>query len=124
MAKRISKIVAIILAFTGIVGIISPRLLGGNWSFAENVIHLFTAAIAYYFGTSATYRGARTFCVLTGLFYLVLGIAGFAVRISPDHVLTIIPRAMVLERVDHVIHVAVGTVLLIGGVHTRRLVTT
>ena len=113
-----------ILAVSGIVGMILPHLFGGNWSFAENVIHLFTAAVAYYFGTTATYRGARTFCVLTGLFYLVLGIAGFAVRLSPDQVLILIPKAMVLERVDHVIHLAVGTLLLIGGIHTQRLVTT
>ena len=124
MAKKISKIAAVILGVAGIIGIALPHLLGGNWSFAENVIHLFTAAMAYYFGTTATFRGARTFCVIAGLFYLMLGIAGFAARLSPDLVLTVIPNAMVLEPVDHIIHVVVGTLMFIGGIHTRKFVMT
>jgi len=124
MAKTVSKIAAMVLVLTGLAGIALPHMFGGNWSFAENVIHLFSAALASYFGTSATYKGARIFCAIMGVLYLVLGIAGFAVHLAPDRVLTIIPRAMVLEPVDHVIHVIIGTAFIIGAINTRTLVTT
>jgi hypothetical protein len=124
MAKKISKIAAVVLGLAGVIGIVQPHLLGGNWGFAENVIHLFSAALAYYFGTTATFRGARLFCFVMGLFYLALGIAGFAINVSPDRVLTVIPNAMVLQPAEHILHVAIGTLMFIGGINTTKLVTT
>jgi hypothetical protein len=115
MAKPISTIVGILFIIVGLTGFLAPNLLGTHLSFAHNMIHLFSGAISLYFGIGATLRGARYFCLVFGAIYLILGFAGFLIGTGSERILAVIPAVLVLGVMDHILHVILGTLYLIGG---------
>jgi len=119
MAKPISTIVGIVFVLVGFAGFLAPHLLGTHLSFAHNMIHLFSGAISLYFGIGATLRGARYFCLVFGAIYTILGISGFLMGTGSERTLAVIPAVLVLGIMDHILHVALGTLYLIGGGTTR-----
>jgi uncharacterized membrane protein HdeD (DUF308 family) len=121
MAKTISTILGIIFLAVGLLGFAAPGLLGMHLSTAHNVIHLVSGALALYFGTKGTYDSARAFCIVFGIIYGLLGVIGFVAG-GADYQLTLIPDQLVLGKMDHVIHVVLGAVFIVGGL--ARPVTT
>jgi hypothetical protein len=113
MAKRICTIVGVVFIIVGIAGFLMPELLGAHLSTIHNVIHLVTGAIALYLGLKGTEAAARTLCRVFGVVYLLLGVAGFFLA-GADGMWTVLPGLM-LGTVDHVIHVALGAMFLVGG---------
>jgi len=114
MAKRICTIVGVVFIIVGIAGFLLPGLLGAHLSTIHNVIHLVSGAIALYLGLKGTEGAARTFCRVFGIVYLLLGVAGFFLGTGDDKMWTVLPGLM-LGTVDHIIHVALGAVFLVGG---------
>jgi hypothetical protein len=117
MAKTIAKIMGVVLLLVGILGfthVLDP--LGahiGPGHAAHNMVHLVSGVIALYFGFSGTLGGAKTFCTVFGLVYLLLGIVGLGMgdlHIGP----------LLLGKVDHGIHLVVGALFLVGGLITRN----
>lgn len=114
MAKTIAKLLGAILLLVGILGfthLLDP--LGAHLSPVHNLIHIVSGVIALYFGLAGTLGGAKGFCTIFGLVYLLLGIVGLAkgdLMIGP----------LMLGKVDHGIHLIVGALFLAGGLLTKK----
>jgi hypothetical protein len=117
MAKTAAKLLGLVLLLVGILGFTHVLdSLGahvGPGYAAHNMVHLVSGVIALYFGFAGTLGGAKTFCTIFGLVYLLLGIAGLVMgdlHIGP----------LMLGKVDHGIHLIVGALFLGGGLITRN----
>ena len=114
MAKTVAKLLGVILLLVGILGFTHVLdSLGAHLSPAHNLVHIISGVIALYFGLSGSLSGAKGFCTIFGLVYLLLGIVGLA---KGD--LTIGP--LMLGKVDHGIHLIVGALFLAGGLLTKK----
>lgn len=129
MAKTIATILGAAFILVGIIGFVMPGFLGTHLSLAHNLVHIISGAIALYFGLAGTLGGARMFCLVFGAVYLLLGIVGFVAGhqgmpsmpdMSPDtHLLVLLPKVLEFGTMDHVVHVLLGLVFLIGGFLTK-----
>lgn len=66
---------------------------------------------------------ARTFCLVFGAVYLLLGVAGFLLGTGGERMLHVIPGTLEFGTMDHVIHVLLGGIFLIGGLMTGSSAT-
>lgn len=131
MAKTISTILGIVFILVGIVGFIMPTFLGTHLSLAHNLVHIVSGAVALYFGLAGSLSGARLFCIVFGIVYLLLGVVGFllggpgtpegamAGMGADSRLFKVIPGQLELGTMDHVVHILLGLVFLIGGFITK-----
>ena len=132
MAKTICKILGVVFILVGIVGFLAPGLLGMHLSLAHNLVHIVSGALALYFGFAGTLSGARLFCIVFGVVYGLLGVAGFllghggahTVAGVPAHgsdssLLQALPGSLELASMDHIVHILLGIIFLAGGFLTR-----
>jgi len=114
MAKTVAKIMGLVLLLVGVLGFTHVLdSLGAHLSPAHNLVHILSGVIALYFGFAGSLGGAKSFCIIFGLIYLLLGILGLAMgelHIGP----------LMLGKVDHGIHLIVGAIFLAGGLFTRN----
>ena len=115
MAKRICTILGVVFILVGLAGFATPNLLGIHMTLIHNVIHLVSGAIALYLGLKGTESAARTFCRVFGIVYLLLGVVGFLLGQGDDRMFTVIPGQLELGTMDHVVHILLGAVFLVGG---------
>jgi hypothetical protein len=120
MAKTVCKILGIVFVIVGVAGFVAPHLLGAHLMPAHNLIHLVSGAIALYFGFAGSYSGAKGFCLVFGIVYLLLAIAGWFLGTGPEHLFHVGGEMLTLGTVDHVIHLLLGVVFLAGGALGRR----
>jgi len=114
MAKTICKILGVVFVLVGICGFVVPTLLGAHLTPPHNLVHIVSGAIALYFGFAGSASGARGFCLIFGVVYLLLGAAGWFVGTGPDHMFNV-GTLLMLGKVDHIIHILLGVVFLVGG---------
>ena len=114
MAKTVCKILGVVFVLVGICGFIMPTLLGAHLTPAHNAVHLVSGAIALYLGFAGSAGAARGFCILFGIVYLLLGIVGWFMGTGPDHMF-LIGTLLMLGKMDHIIHILLGVIFLIGG---------
>ena len=131
MAKQIAKIMGVVFILVGIVGFLAPGLLGFHLNLAHNLIHLISGAVALYFGFAATLSATRLFCIIFGVVYGLLGVAGFLLGHGGAHTVDVpahgqdsslfaaLPGTLELASVDHIFHLVLGVVFLIGGFLTK-----
>lgn len=119
MARTVATILGAGFLLVGIVGWVAPHFLGMHLTATHNWIHLITGAVSLWFGLKASLSAARGFCIVFGLVYLGLGVIGFLVGDGPQRLLTLIPDAFIVGTPDHVVHIVLGAVYLIGGLATR-----
>lgn len=129
MAKAICKVLGVVFLVVGFLGFVSPNFLGMHLSGAHNIIHLISAALALYFGFAASPSAARTFSLIFGAVYLLLGVLGF---IAPAPVATLLqaheapggPRTLAA---DNIVNLLLGAVFIIAGfaraAHTPPITT-
>ena len=122
MANRIATILGIVFLLVGVAGFAMPGLLGAHLSLAHNIIHLVSGAISLWLGLKGTPQAAKTFCLVFGAVYLLLGVAGFVAGSGEHRMLNVIPGQLELGTVDHVIHVLFGALYLVGGLTTKTVV--
>ena len=99
-----------VLGFTHILDFLGAHI--GPGYAAHNLLHILTGVIALYFGFGGSLSGAKGFCIIFGLVYLLLGILGLAMgelHIGP----------LMFGKVDHGIHLIVGAIFLAGGLFTK-----
>ena len=114
MAKTVCKLLGVILLLVGVLGfthVLDP--LGAHLSPAHNLVHIISGVLALYFGLAGSLGGAKGFCTIFGLVYLLLGLVGLAkgdLMIGP----------LMLGKVDHGIHLIVGALFLAGGLLTKK----
>lgn len=133
MAKTICILLGVVFLLVGICGFIAPGLLGTHLSLAHNLVHIISGALALYFGLARP-SAARKFCLIFGAVYLLLGVLGFIAGghqgpLSPElagmqmhddsFLLKVIPNVLELAKMDHIVHVLLGIVFLIGGFITK-----
>jgi hypothetical protein len=121
MANRVATILGIGFLLVGILGFVMPHLLGAHLSLAHNIIHLVTGAVSLWIGLKGSVSAAKNFCIVFGAVYLVLGILGFVFGTGADRMLTIIAGQLELGTVDHIIHIVLGGVYLLGGLATSSV---
>ncbi|MGI9068487.1 MAG: hypothetical protein ACR2HX_19040 [Pyrinomonadaceae bacterium] len=132
MAKTVAKIMGVVFILAGIVGFVSNDLMGLHLTAFHNAgVHIVSGAIALYFGFAGTLRGARLFDIIFGVVYAGLGVLGFlagghqghlsAGVPGPDdpYILKVIPAMLELGKSDHMLHIGLGLVFLIGGLMTK-----
>ena len=122
MAKTVCKLLGVVFVIVGIAGFVAPTLLGAHLSMAHNLVHIISGAIALYFGFAGSAGGAKGFCFIFGIVYLLLGVCGWFIGTGVDHMLNI-PSTnpiLMLGKVDHIIHVLLGVVFLAGGLLGRK----
>jgi hypothetical protein len=114
MAKTMSTILGIIFLLVGLLGFAAPNLMGMHLNPFHNIVHLVSGALALYFGLKGTWESARTFCLIFGIVYALLGVAGFLFG-GADRLLRIVPGQFELMTPDHVVHLILGALFIIGG---------
>lgn len=132
MARTICKILGVAFLLIGIIGFVAPGLGGFHLSLSHNVIHLVSGALALYFGLKGTLAQARLFCIVFGIVYGLLGIAGYLLGSGMQHtipgithsgtdtnLLQVIAGQLELASIDHGLHVLLGIVFIIGGLMTK-----
>ena|SRR2546421_7082502 len=119
MAKTVCKILGVLFILVGLIGFVSPTLLGAHLSPVHNVIHIVSGAIALYFGFAGTLSAAKIFCLVFGVVYLALGILGMALGTGAEHMWMVGP--LHLGTADHGIHILLGVIFLVGGLFTKRV---
>ena len=119
MAKTIAMIMGVIFILVGLVGFVSHDFLGTHLSTTHNLIHLVSGAVSLYLGLKGSLSAARLFCFVFGAVYLLLGVFGFLLGAGAERMLTVIPDALMFGTMDHIVHVLIGAIYLIGGALTR-----
>ena len=119
MAKTIATILGAAFILVGLLGFAAPSVLGMHLSTAHNIIHLLSGAVSLYLGLAGSISAARMFCFIFGAVYLLLGVVGFLVGDGADRMLTLIPNSLMFGTMDHIVHILLGAIYLIGGLMTR-----
>lgn len=121
MAKKVCTILGIVFILVGLVGFLpfARNLMGAHLSAAHNIIHLVSGAIALYLGLKGSLHAAKTFCWVFGLVYLLLGIVGFLLGTGDMRMIIIVSGRLELGTMDHIIHIALGAIFLIGALLTQ-----
>ena len=129
MAKTVATLLGAAFILVGIVGFIAPGLMGFHLSVAHNLIHLVSGAISLYLGMAGTLAAARLFCIVFGIVYGLLGVAGFllgrpatpqmAGMPSDSRLFSVIPGVLELGTSDHSLHILLGIVFLVAGLMTK-----
>ena len=120
MAKTIATLLGVVFLLVGICGFVMPNLLGAHLNTTHNLVHLISGAVSLYFGLAGSLAAARTFDIVFGVVYGLLGIVGFALG-SGDGRMFDIDGLLHLGTSDHVIHILLGVLYLIGGLMTKAV---
>lgn len=123
MAKTIATILGVVFILVGLVGFAVPNLLGAHLGTAHNIIHLVSGAISLYIGWMGSLSAAKMFGYIFGAVYLLLGVVGFAVGNGADRMFEVIPGSLMFGTMDHVIHILLGGIYLIGALMTGGTVS-
>lgn len=118
MAKTIATILGVVFILVGLLGFVMPGVLGMHLNTTHNLVHLISGAAALYLGLAGTLSAARMFCLVFGAVYLLLGVVGFALGTGEDRMFHV-GDILHLGTMDHIVHVLLGIVFLIGGLMTR-----
>ena len=121
MAKKVATYLGVVFLVLGVVGFFVHDLLGTHLSMAHNLVHLITGAIFLYLGMKGSESIARTWCLIFGAVYLLLGAVGFFAGEGADRMLAVIPGELELGTMDHVVHLLLGAISLVGGLAGRRV---
>ena len=116
MAKTLCKVGGLIFLIVGLVGFAMPTLMGFHLTPIHNIIHIVTGLIALYLGFAGSYDGAKTFCLIFGVVYLLIAIIGF---MAPGTLASILGHAGPMTSADlmpdNVFHLVVGILFLAVG---------
>jgi hypothetical protein len=123
-ARMIAGFLGIVFIAIGFLGFVSPGLMHTHLSVAHNLVHLISGAMALFFAAAGSLRATRLFNGPFGGVYFLLGLAGFIAG-GPgsaavghtghdDRLLRVIPGVLELGTMDHIVHVVVGLLFMVG----------
>lgn len=118
MAKTIATLLGVVFILVGLLGFAVPGLLGAHLTPPHNVVHLVSGALSLYLGLKGSLSAAKMFCLIFGAVYLLLGVVGFVAGTGEERMLDV-AGILHFGTVDHIIHVVLGAIFLIGGLMTR-----
>ena len=108
MAKAYAGIVGAVLLLVGIVGFLTPDLMGLHFNTIHNVIHVASGVIGLAAATVGGGAKSRLFAQVFGVVYTIVAVAGFAG-------IGMIVTMLDLNMMYNIIHVAVGVLGLVAG---------
>lgn len=124
MAKTIATLLGVVFLLVGIIGFVSPGFLGTHLSTTHNLVHIISGAVSLYFGLAGSLAAARTFDIVFGVVYGLLGVVGFLLGSGPDRMFEALSAlGLHLGTMDHIVHILLGVVYLIGGLMTKAAIT-
>ena len=85
MAKTIALLLGIVFILAGLTGFVAPGILGFHLMPVHNVLHLVTGAVSIYLALKGSVSALKTFCILFGAVYFLLGVAGFVLGSPHTH---------------------------------------
>ena len=116
MAKTLCKVAGLIFLIVGLVGFAMPTLMGFHLTPIHNIIHIVTGLIALYLGFAGSYDGAKTFCLIFGVVYILIAIIGF---MAPGTLASILGHAGPMTSADlmpdNLFHIVAGAAFLVAG---------
>jgi hypothetical protein len=121
MAKTIATLLGAVLLLVGIIGFVDHNFLGTHLNGTHNAVHIISGALSLYFGLAGSLSGARMFCIVFGIVYLLLGVCGFLLGSGAERMLRI-DDLLMLGTMDHIVHILLGVLYLIGGLMTKAAV--
>lgn len=123
MAQTVCKVLGFAFLIAGLVGFVQPHFLGFHLTTIHNIIHLATAAVALYLGFVGTVTAARTFCLVFGATYMLLGALGF---VAPGLVATVLghPGPVTSGELtpDNLFHLVAGGAFFVAGMKSPSVV--
>ena len=134
MERSIGRIIATVLGagflLAGVIGFINHDLLGMHLSTSHNLVHLISGILAIYIGLKGSLMAVRLFNLAFGAVYLLLGVVGFIAggQAEPTvgvpgpggpYLWKVIAGMLELGTVDHLIHILLGVIFIIGGLTTN-----
>ena len=130
LANRIATILGIGFIVVGVLGFIVPDILGMHLSVAHSVVHLVSGVLATFIGLKGSPSAAKTFCLVFGLVYMGLGVAGLflgGVALPSEgmpgredtRLWKLWPSVLEFGTMDHSIHILLGGIFLFGGGRTK-----
>lgn len=119
MAKTIATLIGIVFILVGIIGFFSMNLMGAHLTKGHNIIHLVSGIVSLYIGLKGSLSAAKTFGLVFGAVYLLLGVVGFLLGTGADKMFTLIENRLFFGTMDHIIHIAIGAIFLIGALLTK-----
>ncbi len=132
MAKTIATILGAAFILVGLLGFVAPGMMGMHLTLVHNLVHLISGAIALYLGLKGTLAAARTFCIVFGAVYALLGVAGYLFGSDAAHtvnvaghgatdssLLKVLPGNLELAAPEHGLHILLGIIFLVGGLLTK-----
>ncbi len=133
MARSLCKYLGVLLIVVGAAGFFTPTIFGMHLNLAHNLVHILSGVLACYVGFAGPPNAPKTFSIVFGAIYGLLGIAGFAcgpgemtmmgTPMATDHLLRLIPGVLELGTQDHVVHVILGATFLFAGFATEKTLT-
>ena len=134
MARTVATLLGIGFLLIGVIGFFMPAFLGMHLSITHDIVHLATGAVSLLIGLKGSLSAAKTFCLVFGVIYALLGVGGFVFG-SPGeasgvpggggpYMWHVIPGALELGMPDHIVHIALGLIYIIGGAMTRTAAQT
>lgn len=114
MARTVCRIVGVGLLAIGLAGFAWPTMLGLHLTAIHDILHLLTGLVALYVGFAAPPTAARVLCLLFGVAYLLLGLAGL---VAPRLVAAVLGHAPVSAgelAPDNALHAVLGAGLLLS----------
>jgi hypothetical protein len=130
MAKKTATILGVLFLIAGVGGFVMPGMAGFHLSIVHSIVHLVSGALSLYLGLKGSDAGARTFCLIFGIVYGLLGVVGFLMG-SPgspssgmpgptdERLFKVLPGILELGTVDHMFHIVVGAIYVTSALMTR-----
>jgi hypothetical protein len=129
--QKVCIYIGVFFIIAGLGGVIMPGFLGMHLSLVHNVIHLSAGALAIWSGYAEDPKRSYVYCFSFGLLFEVLGLVGFVFGSpgfpavgnleSDDYLLRIVPNVLEMGSSDHVLHIALGAILLVSSFIGHRI---
>lgn len=134
MVNRVATVMGVLFILLGLTGLFFNNLLGMHLSLAHNLIHLATGAASVFIGLKGSRFTAKMFGFGFGFLYLSLGVTGYWLGYNhmetflppsvADHaynqdMFRMIPGALELGTIDHLIHFVIGAIYIAAAALTK-----
>jgi hypothetical protein len=127
--QRVCRLAGWVMTVVGILGFAAPLLFGMHLGFVHSLLYLVVGGYALWYGQNTTERRAVRFSLASGALLALAGIAGLVLgrygissmgnttdTVADPFLVAVVPGWLEFGRADHIVHLLLGTVLLLSGV--------
>lgn len=121
VAQKVNLGAGVLLIVYGMAGFVAPTLWGAHLGVYHNIFHLAAGLIAVWYGSGRSATESKTCGRALGALFMALGIVGLLVAGgNADSLWVIVPNRLQMGTTDHLIHIILGAVFLLGAFFTLR----